>query len=777
MRDLSAPVANNTRYEPTGECPSSELRLGFRDRTHDGLGAHPTLIKGLLLAVMIVGVLVFDASNASALPSSNYSIVVLGTYSASPSIVEGGLNQQGHAAWTVASSNGPRGYFYNGSVVQTACTLQRATDINNSDDIVGAALFRRKGKDITQAARCRGTTTTGLGPSDAVNSFAYGVNSGGRIVGQIQTTSGTKAFEYTNSMAVLPAPWSGSYEAEGINTLGQIVGWGTVGNDQRAFLYSGGMIDLGTLPGTASVGAKDINDQGTITGWAGPSNGPRTAVIRAAGLWIDLGRLPGTSRASGLAINNLGEVVGFSSVDGTFDTSRGFVYSGGLMRELSSLLSPSFAGWQVKWGLDINDVGQILAHATDPTGGRHIVLLEPSLLERFSPELRADDSDPYPADSASTMTNWYVPESRSNTLESSIGRIAASDPTFPNPTLTFEYLGAVYPDQRGALSTDYLDATASNIQHSIDAQYMHSLPEYANQIYGRIVPLPGGGKILQYWMWHYYNDRPTAGRHEGDWEMVQYRLDATNTPIESAYAQHNGGERCPWYLTPRTTSGHPVVYVANGSHASYYSTGPHVWDAGAVFDYADGDAQPVVPFVTDIGVSPAPAWLAWPGRWGSTPAGVPPLEQPSPTGPGGQKWTDPAGWAAGIQGCSETQPQGTSARTESSALGRSFGVGTSPGLALAVPTLPAIQVRRNRLGVIVYFAWDRLASGSRRPVAIEVAVDPLGSRTPVTRYHRLTSRTGVLRQPVGLGRGKIEVRIRAYTKSGVRSAEFTTVME
>jgi hypothetical protein len=37
-----------------------------------------------------------------------------------------------------------------------------------------------------------------------------------------------------------------------------------------------------------------------------------------------------------------------------------------------------------------------------------------------------------------------------------------------------------------------------------------------------------------------------------------------------------------------------------------------------------------------------PPWIAWPGRWGDTPARHPPLDQPSPTGPCDHKqWADP----------------------------------------------------------------------------------------------------------------------------------------
>ncbi|MFL5904085.1 MAG: Vps62-related protein, partial [Solirubrobacteraceae bacterium] len=80
------------------------------------------------------------------------------------------------------------------------------------------------------------------------------------------------------------------------------------------------------------------------------------------------------------------------------------------------------------------------------------------------------------------------------------------------------------------------------------------------------------GPWLQYWLFYAQNaqDRGIVhtGRHAGDWEMVQLRL-AHGAPVEAVYAQHSGAERCGWDDV-RHEGGHPVVYVANGSHASYF---------------------------------------------------------------------------------------------------------------------------------------------------------------------------------------------------------------
>ncbi len=68
--------------------------------------------------------------------------------------------------------------------------------------------------------------------------------------------------------------------------------------------------------------------------------------------------------------------------------------------------------------------------------------------------------------------------------------------------------------------------------------------------YGRAVRAAGGGRWLQYWRWHEHNKQDRGilrtGRHEGDWELVQVRVDRAEQPVEAVYAQHSGGERCGW---------------------------------------------------------------------------------------------------------------------------------------------------------------------------------------------------------------------------------------
>jgi hypothetical protein len=47
---------------------------------------------------------------------------------------------------------------------------------------------------------------------------------------------------------------------------------------------------------------------------------------------------------------------------------------------------------------------------------------------------------------------------------------------------------------------------------------------------------------------------------------------ARGAPVEAVYAQHSGAERCG-RDDVRREGGHPLVFVANGSHAAYFVPG------------------------------------------------------------------------------------------------------------------------------------------------------------------------------------------------------------
>jgi hypothetical protein len=256
------------------------------------------------------------------------------------------------------------------------------------------------------------------------------------------------------------------------------------------------------------------------------------------------------------------------------------------------------------------------------------------LLQAYRPLLMYDLNEKYFADSAAGITNNV-----SNRLVRGNGSLIAQP-----PALSLSYLGATYPGGAPAYATDHL-IEGSNYEN--DAQAIHDSPN-GNKIYGRLKLDSSGNRWLQYWFFYYYNSYAVAGvgTHEGDWEMIQVRLDSSDHPDRVTYAKHTGAESCNFDdpLVKKYISADgiavPTVYVAAGSHASYVQPGIHDTPDHFV-DYADGWGEFARPDIESVIQDGSPSWVAWPGSWGNS--GGSGLNQASPRGPAfqGVKWTDP----------------------------------------------------------------------------------------------------------------------------------------
>jgi hypothetical protein len=135
--------------------------------------------------------------------------------------------------------------------------------------------------------------------------------------------------------------------------------------------------------------------------------------------------------------------------------------------------------------------------------------------------------------------------------------------------------------------------------------------------YGRVEP-EGGGFFLQYWL--FYADNPCVlppGRHDGDWELVQVRIERTDdgfVATQVTLAEH--GKPVTKKVEAAVSKRGPKVFVAVDSHACYFKSG----------------AQPMLPLsdtcqpVEADGVKPDIVlfplaeddkdWAHWSGRWG-----------------------------------------------------------------------------------------------------------------------------------------------------------------
>ena len=367
----------------------------------------------------------------------------------------------------------------------------------------------------------------------------------------------------------------------------------------------------------------------------------------------------------------------------------------------------------------------------------------------YTPELRYDSQETYRADAADTITDNYTAEYTNRLLDGSDNLIAASDPSYPEPTLTLGFLGSTYPGGASAQTTDHIDEANS---YAEDAQRLHGIGAYANKTYTRFFQPSSGELIVQYWFFYYHNPKTYFGfgAHEGDWEMVQVHLDAGGNPVRATYAQHGGGERCDWIHVQRTADGRPIAYIAEGSHATYFSSGYH-FNEGAD-DTANGDGEVVTP--SRIDVSFEPPWTAWQGKWGGSDS--------SPQGPAFQsKWTDPVAWANGVDGCTEGQTQ----------FSRQIMRTSARPLGPTAPPAPRVHAYRAGKRVVILYDFSTLPRlAGQRPWQILTTVDSRGDKyPPLTLRSRVRGRHGVVSQPLGLGHGPFEVLVSARSKNGSRS--------
>jgi hypothetical protein len=260
------------------------------------------------------------------------------------------------------------------------------------------------------------------------------------------------------------------------------------------------------------------------------------------------------------------------------------------------------------------------------------------LLRRHQPGVKYDSMEQYFADSAEQWTANPGNELRRADTAQAQGEVLAS-----GAKLTLAFLAA---DRYADGTTEVRDTDLiGNPRRNYREQYValrQARPDLKNRMYGHAVEA-GGRLWLQYWLYYFYNDYNLAlgiGLHEGDWEMVQLRMH-NDEPDVAVYAQHRRAEQRPWSQVERVPGDprRPLVYVARGSHASYFQAGFHQTEAW--YDLADGKRN-APRLALQIIDDDDPPWVGWPGVWGDTRARVGGIDQPSPRGPAAHgSWHDP----------------------------------------------------------------------------------------------------------------------------------------
>ncbi len=94
------------------------------------------------------------------------------------------------------------------------------------------------------------------------------------------------------------------------------------------------------------------------------------------------------------------------------------------------------------------------------------------------------------------------------------------------------------------------------------------------------------GYDIQYWFFYAYNDSVGPVNHEGDWEHITVSVNSKLQFVEAIYAQHEYYKRYTSKQLTFVRQTHPIVYVADGSHASYPRAGSfHIRNTIKINDY------------------------------------------------------------------------------------------------------------------------------------------------------------------------------------------------
>jgi probable HAF family extracellular repeat protein len=136
-------------------------------------------------------------------------------------------------------------------------------------------------------------------------------------------------------------------------------------------------MDLGTLPGGNGSDGRGVNASGQVAGTSGSAGNLVRAFLSGpnGGPLQDLGTLPGFVTSVGRAVNDSGQVVGYAAND-IVNPDLAFLYSGGQMLDLNSLIAPG-SGFTLVQANGISDTGYITGYGLTSDGSQHAFLLTP----------------------------------------------------------------------------------------------------------------------------------------------------------------------------------------------------------------------------------------------------------------------------------------------------------------------------------------------------------------------------------------------------------------
>ena len=164
---------------------------------------------------------------------------------------------------------------------------------------------------------------------------------------------GGLASAQTANITAITVPNSTSVAVSALNNIGHVAGYYADTNGaQRAFLWDGSTLDLGTFGGSTSV-ANDLNDLDQVTGYSSAvGDEVYRAFLGIGNTLFNLGSLGGAVSA-GTAINENGAVAGYSYVSQVSANFHAIISQNGALTDLGTL------GGALSSAIDINDFGEV----------------------------------------------------------------------------------------------------------------------------------------------------------------------------------------------------------------------------------------------------------------------------------------------------------------------------------------------------------------------------------------------------------------------------------
>jgi probable HAF family extracellular repeat protein len=331
----------------------------------------------LCFACLIAGVA--HPSLAGAAPAFSISFLPTNTFAYS-------INQSGHfAGESDFPDNARHAALWNGGEAPrdlgSLGDFSTAQAISNGGQVTGYSVLP---SGFIHGFVYSGGTLTDIGTlAGGGNSFGYGVNAAGTVVGEADNATGDfRPVVYANGALRDLSPAGVVYgQARAINDAGLIAGGGQlVGADYaHALLFDGtGVRDLGTLGGPASY-AFAINDRGQVAGTSFIDDAIEHMFLYSDGLMRDIGSLGGPVTGT-RALNNLGMVVGYSTYADDqpgVAFSKATLYQDGVVYDLNMLTDTQDGFWNLTDAVAINDAQQILVNACSEFGDCRTALLTP----------------------------------------------------------------------------------------------------------------------------------------------------------------------------------------------------------------------------------------------------------------------------------------------------------------------------------------------------------------------------------------------------------------